>query len=498
VGTCVAVLLVLGWAGNRSGPLAGAAVGLLALLSFGWLDASRWILSEPLFLAWTFLALWAADRAIPPVRSRGAGPGALGGSGRAPGPPPEREANGVAVRPVWLLVATIATGLACMTRAAGAPLALALLAALLFGRRFRWVSAIAAGLAIPAVLWWIHARGGGGAGAYGSELWMVNPYEPELGTIGWLDLPVRAWGNLRLYVWGVLPGEWWPVQEGSTAALLGTVLAATAAGGWVLRIRSHGVETAELFAPLYLSMILVWPEVWSGERFILPLYPLALLYAGVALQWAGRGLGAGAAIAVPALGFVALALPALPGWLGLAQDAGACRRTVAVAGDVFRCHTDGIREFREAAEWSRVNLPPGAVVLNRKPRIFYVLGGLPGRVFPFTQDPGALLAEADALGARYLLLDHVDAVSPYYLLAVVRASPLAFCYLAGWGGEGGDVGTDLLGILPPQERREGGDLSAVQRCPPGYRVDPPRSVGPDGRRIPLLAGRGANQPPESP
>jgi hypothetical protein len=154
---------------------------------------------------------------------------------------------------------------------------------------------------------------------------------------------------------------------------------------------------------------------------------------------------------------------------------------------VFQCNADGFREFRAAAAWSGDNLPTGAVVLNRKPRTFYLIGSVQGRLFPYSRDPGVLLAEADRSRARYLLLDHVDGIGSYYLPPAIAARPLAFCYLAGWGSEPGAARTDLLGILPLDDRREGGEVTDIGECPAAYRVHPPRDPVMEGIRIPLFA-----------
>jgi len=201
------------------------------------------------------------------------------------------------------------------------------------------------------------------------------------------------------------------------------------------------------------------------------------------VELAGRW-GRGGATAAGALGFLVLALPAMWVWMETADAAGECRR--AAGDDVFRCHGPGVQEFRAAAAWAGANLPPGAVVINRKPRIFHVLGGTPGRVFPFSRDPDVLLAEADALGARYLLLDHVDGISRYYLPAAIQARPLAFCHIRGWGGGTGTPGTDLFGILPPEERRTTGEVREMRRCPEEYRVVPPVEPRIEGTRVPIL------------
>ena len=112
------------------------------------------------------------------------------------------------------------------------------------------------------------------------------------------------------------------------------------------------------------------------------------------------------------------------------------------------------------------------MVLNRKPSLFYIFGGPPGRIFPFTEDPLALLAEADRLGARYVLLDQVDPIALFYLGAVIQGYPGAFCHVASWGTEAGTLGTDLFGIHAPEDRLPGLSPDQFTSCPEGYRRDP--------------------------
>ena len=222
----LAVLLAFAWTAERRGPLAGLAVALLTLFSAGWLDASRWILSEPAFLVFTFLALWAAERGLggetrwPEPVSRWVARGRVRRFGwpepgsRAKATPGGEEARTSAGGPgavptwIWLILAGGAAIAAFLARSAGLPLVIALGAALLLARRPRAAVGFGVAVAIPAAWWGLRARLGG-EGAYQDEFWMVNPYEPELGTVGWTALPGRAWTNARLYVGEVLPGEWW-------------------------------------------------------------------------------------------------------------------------------------------------------------------------------------------------------------------------------------------------------------------------------------------------
>jgi len=447
----MAGLLVFAWAGGRRGPAFGAGVAIATVLAAGWVEASRWILSEPLFLVAVFLALWSADRAglwlrgrlpaesqDPPEPATRTEPGA----GTAAVPPPTSRGT------VWLLVAAGAALLTLFTRTAGLPLLLGFLVVLAWGRRWRALGGVVAVAAFPVLLWMLRGRAAG-EGAYQDEFWLANPYDPGLGTIGIGGLAARAWTNLEFYVTGVLGGEWWGgVLPPGAVATLGVVLVTLALAGWGRRLVRGEGGLAELFLPLYGGLVLVWPEVWSGDRFVLPLYALLLFWGAEAVHAGLEGLRAraprvrlpGWALAVPAL--LLLLVPALPGLQQRSEQAAACRdRGLA---DPFACHGAPFQRFRDAAVWSGANLPDDAVVINRKPRIFHALGGTPGRVFPFFDDPDRLLDQAGELGARYLLVDRVDGVSVRYLPGILQARPDAFCWIRNWGEE-----AVLLGIVGP-------------------------------------------------
>jgi hypothetical protein len=468
-----AVVLVYGWAAGRRGALAGAAVALLTLVAEGWIDAGRWILSEPPFLFFTFLCLWAAEGGLPCLPRIGA----LARLPRTAGP--DESATPPAG---WAALAGFAAIAAFFTRSAGLPLVLAVAAVLLAARRWRPAALFAAAFAAPAS-WWLARARLGGQGAYQSDFWMANPYDPALGTIGLLDLPLRAWNNLRLYAGEVLGAQWWGAAAPAAVALLGIAVLALALWGWTLRVRM-GAGVAELFLPLYVGLILVWPEVWSGSRFLLPVVPLVLLYAGEAARYAALPLGKGLATAVLAVGVLLLALPAIPAWLRIADASADCRR-MADLGDVFACHSPSVAAFRDAAAWSGANLPADAVVLNRKPSMFYLLGGRPGRIFPFTEDAAPFLEEADRIGAGYVLFDTLDGISATYLPAVITARPEAFCHVRGWGGSEATLGTELFGIVPPSERvvREG---AGVRPCPAAFAPTSAGEPAVDGTRVPRL------------
>ena len=441
------------WALGRVGPWPALAVALLFGASSAVVYYSHWVLSDPLFLALTLAALWALDR---------------------------DERHGA-----WLTFGVVAAGLAYFTRSAGLPLLAALFAWLAWGRRWRSVAVSAAVLAPPALVWWL--RGRAAPGSYATEFWMVDPYQPALGTIGALGLVPRALENLSGYVLGHGPAGIVGTR-GLSVSLLGVALVALASYGWVRAVRAR-VGPAELFLPLYAGLILLWPTVWSGDRFALPLYPLVFLYGVVALrELSGRVPPLASSLATAAL-VLALALPAAASWLRESGTSRACARAVAEGGP-FACYGPRVGAFVSAAEWAAGALPEGSAVLSRKPRIFYALSGVPSRTFPFDADPGVLLAAAADARARYVLLDEWDGLAAAYVGGAVSGRPGAFCFVQAFGRPGAG-GAQLLGILDVEAAGSVGPDGRVliDACPPGYSAGGPATHSSSSSgRIPLLEG----------
>jgi hypothetical protein len=384
-----------------------------------------------------------------------------------------------------MAAAIVLAGLAYFTRSAGLPLVVALFGSLALERRWRTLAAGAVAIGAPALLWWL--RGRGAPASYAAEFWLVDPYTPTLGNIGVLDLVPRALTNLEDYLTRHGPGG--VVGSGASGlAFIGVVLAVLALYGWVKSVRER-VGLAELFLPLYFGLILLWPVVWSGDRFALPLYPLVFLYGTVAL----RDVLAKAPrfVMAPATAVVLLVilLPAGASWLRAREESRACARVVAAAGP-FACYGPGVAAFVEAAAWSGANLPDGAAVMTRKPSHFYVLSGVPSRTFPFDPAPDAQLEAADALGAEYVLVDEWDVLARQYVGGAVVRRPGAFCFVRAFG-EPGAGGAQLIGILPAAQRSDRrpaeNEQARIALCPGAASSEAP-GYSSSSSNIPLLDG----------
>ena len=442
--TIAAVGFTYLWAERRLGAFGGLALSVMLAISPAVIYYSHWILSDPIFLCFTMAALWALE-----------------GS----------EQDDASVW--WLAGGVLAVGLAYFTRSAGIPLVLAL---------FTWLTLIG----MPALIWWMRGFGQG-SGQYTSEFWMVDPYQPALGEVSFSGLFSRAVNNLWAYIsvhgpGGVIGGR------GTLLTAFGIGLVILAALGWAQSV-SIRIRPAELFLPLYAGLILLWPEVWAGDRFVLPLFPLLFLFAGVALAKTLIRATITARIAVFAVVTSLVLLPAGKSWLASIKQASACQQILNSRGP-WGCYAPGVSEFAEAAAWMQNALPSGSSVMTRKPRLFYVMSGLSSRTFPFDDDPGVQLAEADLVGARYVLLDNWDGLSSRYIGRALQRDAQAFCSVKGFGL--GPGGAHLLGIKEKALRSEGRRSSTqeirLDICPGSYVRSTPeeRYLSLSSSRIPLL------------
>jgi hypothetical protein len=433
--SAAAVALTFLWLLRRRRPLAAVGVALLVAIGPGVLRLAHTELSDVPFWTFTMAALLAWERA------------------------PRRAAGRVAA-------GALAVAAAYLVRTAGVTLVAA--AAISFALRRRWRHAVilAAGVVPPLAAWALWSRGGGG---YADAFRHVNPYDPGAGTVGPRDLLLRLWENVGAYADRHLP----MLLTGSESRLLLPLTVAVvvlAAYGWASRVRRPGV--AEVFLPLYLAMLLVWPVAWAGTRFLLPVLPLLLAYAGEGLWRAARETRG--RVPPAAAGAVAVALVALAALPALGRDVGAgavCRADYR-AGDRYACEHPARRDFYRIAEVAAEILPEGSVVINRKPSLFHAISGHPGRVQPYSRDPETFFRAAREAGARYVVVDQLDAISSHYLVPVLMRRPAAFCAVHALGPDR----TALMGILPGAETAPdaGADPGAAAaeigftRCPADY------------------------------
>ncbi len=452
------------WLRRRTGVWTAAALSLLFGIAPALLDASSWIMSEPMFLALMLASLWLLT-------------------------PDAGSEHRLEPRTRHLAAGLILVAATCFTRSAGLPLAAAAALCLAQDRRRRVLAGVGALFALPVVLWRFRSY--------------VGEFRDNSG--GPVDLVWRVGDNLWRYAVEYVPGSLTGVHGAMPAGLVGLALAGLALVGWLASMRRRpGV--AEYFFALYGGLVLWWPGVL---RYALPLLPLVLLYATDALAFLGRRLtekGPGQFLRktlgpstsagpkrLPArriLAVAAVALAATPSVLSWGEAVRAARLCRTATAGAYACAPVPVQYFHALSVWAGRHLPEGSIVLTRRPFMFHVLSGLRSVVLTRPDNYSLFFSRADSLGAEYVLKTawHYPRHNVVgYVDSVVAAHPHRFCRATALRQPDGLV-VSLLAIKPlPPEGAPSGPVQ-LEVCPEwaDRQQLPPSSPALLSMTIPLL------------
>jgi hypothetical protein len=427
VASAIAVGCATAWAAGAFGLTVGALTGLFLALMPGTLERSHWVLSDVPFWTFTALALLALTERDRLRRADCQSPEAE---------VPRRRRPGAAA--VWGGTAVLAALAAFFTRSAGLPLFLAAGVHLALRRYCALLAAGAAAVVPAGVAWWIFSASAGAA--YNTAFMFVDPYRPELGTIGMLDLIGRVADNTVRYGSRHLPSFLTGSQSGlAVVATLG-LLAAGLAAGIVTTRRGNTTRTALagtglhsgyiailMFLFPYTGLVLIWPATWSGERFLLPVVPVVLAYAVHAVLLLATQMRMPHALAAAGVALIVLVV-VTPSLVTRSADALFCR-SEGRHGVRLPCTTAPWRDLLLLADDLRGRMPDDAVIISRKPTLVYSLSGYASRVFPLSPDPAVFFDAARDANAEWVILDQSE-LSAMYLHPVLLAARDEFCVMA--------------------------------------------------------------------
>jgi hypothetical protein len=189
--------------------------------------------------------------------------------------------------------------------------------------------------------------------------------------------------------------SWFWVNEFSRLLaylLFGATFLLTGLGLWTTLRRS--VSIYHVFIALYCGALSVF--VYPHTRYLFPLFPLALLWAGVGLCTMRRRLPAGT------FRVVALSL------VGLTVFGEGTRYSVSQWGP-FR---EGISDpdFRAMCELVRERTKPDMPIIFRKPRLLSLMTDRSGSVYPLAGDTASIANYIETIRAGYLIVTNL--VSP--------------------------------------------------------------------------------------
>jgi hypothetical protein len=86
------------------------------------------------------------------------------------------------------------------------------------------------------------------------------------------------------------------------------------------------------------------------------------------------------------------------------------------------------KNFYSCADWIRLNTPGDAIVVNRKPELFYLRSQRKGFIYPFSHDVEKVIDGLKKGKARYCILDNFawTNTTPRYLFPAIMSHPEMF------------------------------------------------------------------------
>ena len=296
-------------------------------------------------------------------------------------------------------------------RPIGAVLLLGLLLHLGFRRRFKRVLILLAAMVVLLLPWSIRTARVSQGGGYLRPFMLKNPYDEESGRIGPKDGLGRLRSNSETYFIHAIPttvltmrSKLWSIpRKRWDLYSFGFLVSGIMLLGFAEELR-RGVRLIHYYIILYMGMLLVWPQVWATERFILPLVPFVLFYflngglllAGKFSATTKRSLGLFVAVLLVAAS-VRMMVPRIPASLRAMR--------VYARGDRTAGYPPEWVNYFEAATYASKFTLADAIFMVRKPALFYLFAERKAVRYPFTFDKEKVIESMKENNVAYVVLD---------------------------------------------------------------------------------------------
>ncbi|PQA56235.1 ArnT family glycosyltransferase [Siphonobacter curvatus] len=270
------------------------------------------------------------------------------------------------------------------------------------------------------------------------DMQRINPLRPEEGVVqgfgGWVE---RFWHNTERYITREIPSatlstnvEDYASSVSSGEWLAGLALLALITLGW-FHLRQYRLLMAG-YAMATFALLLIYPEVWTGNRLMLHLVPF-FVFCGLYGLYYLIGLGLEkvrvTSPLVRRVGVPFLFLFLVPSFIG--QTATETRpgdgikflRQMARIPSYDPAHEN----YFQAAAWIKEYAPQNSMVVCRKPSLFVVFSNSYVTTYPYTENQKDFREYLTKRKTNFVVVDALGYSStPRYLIPYVQANPDQF------------------------------------------------------------------------
>jgi len=301
----------------------------------------------------------------------------------------------------------------------------------IYSRRWKHLGITLIGFLLLSLPWYLRTESLGG-GDYVRNLLLRNQFRPELGNMAFEDWLPRIGRNIERYLTKEIPVTIFPRQIDYSFSptisdwILGISIIIIVSFG-IFHIKKWRVLIGAYLVGTF-SILLCWPEIWFGPRFIIPLIPLFIL--GITQTTVVIGNLITQQFFKNRKFLNPIIITYLPLVLVLFSFSGINLLHIEGGND----YPVNQKRYIEMAKWIDSNSPEDAIIACIKPSIFYLYSNRKAIRYKFTNDPEEFTNYLESKGVTHVIFDELGYRSyDHYLLPAANYDPAKFIQVFKYG-----------------------------------------------------------------
>jgi hypothetical protein len=289
---------------------------------------------------------------------------------------------------------------------------------LLIQRNWKYLAATSVGF-ISLIIPWMVRNSKLGASPYESALKYKDYYNRANGEMeglgDWMD---RFTQNFSRYVSNEIPSAMFGYQPDYNAgSMLAGLIILAIVGFGIFKAKKLQIAIAGYILATF-AILMIWPPVWTGARFMLPIVPLMIffffsgIYHIIALIMTKMKISEPVVTKFVAYAFVLMAFIYTPKLEVLHKQAKKPMESVYYT-------------YFDLAKWTKKNLPKDAIILCRKPMLFHLYSEHYVDGFIKKDDPQEVFRIMKEQKYTHIVL-YGDGLSQRYLVPLIQKYPKKF------------------------------------------------------------------------
>ncbi|MBN2620712.1 glycosyltransferase family 39 protein [candidate division WOR-3 bacterium] len=270
---------------------------------------------------------------------------------------------------------------AVFIRTTGMILIISMAIMLLLKKRFKYLFILLIVFGIAYIPWHMRNAALSASDTYFDQLFARDVFDQSSGKIGAIDFIRRIGENFDVYAFGFIPKTLLPILQSK-------VLFGIAGGFFVglillgFTISSRKFSVLDIYLIGGVAIILSWPRIWASERFLLPILPIMVFYVFTALFWISRK------VKFKYLMITVVGILILLNSFAMGRAARDMIRTNIhyFKGQKYAGYDAIWHQYFALLNWIKHNIPPGRVIMARKPEFVYLISGHKSVIIPHTAD----------------------------------------------------------------------------------------------------------------